>query len=1207
MADQINLNPVTIGKTQMDQITQLFADEQGGAEPILAQQLTSEVAVDYPELITYEGLRQGTAPLFDQLPQFKDLDPTKRGLSNAQIISLFAVDEQGEPIKEGTFAAGVQREFFPSVFSLAGAKLGAETGMALQAPIPPAGPLGIGAKIAIPTITTLAGAFGGYKAGEAGTDLILGPEKPVSPGSRAAYESGKTFGGAIGWLPMPYMISKNVNFGAAQYLSNLAENTKGPLSTRLIAGVEKMMSKTGTAARKAPVSTAIIETTAGLGAAGGAYTAETIDPGDAGTRLMLEIPGGITGAIVADRVTSFLPALKSLKEGTKKLVKGEFQIKGRRQQAAANRIVDILEESGEDVDAIIERLASNEMAEALIDPDTGKPITLTAGMKADSPALMAIEAALAQTSPGLGKERTAKNVQANNALRNTIAALVATGNPEALQMAAQLAEDVFSAGMNTRMQRAAVNVLNAAERVGGTDPQSNIALSQKLFDLASNQLQQARNQEKKLWGAVQDLDINRFVDADGNELAQPNFLTAWQNSMPKTEEAAAEINKKLGPLASFIDRKVQELGLGATAPSAVPSPAQKKVTTALGKITGTTFEGNYQKLMSDIADLPVDEQVAKLRQEASQRRGRFSTKRGKDYANLLDAQAEALSVPAPTADGAAAPSVPLTVTEVTEMRQVALNLARQLTATGDYNAARIASNFADGLLDDLNFSIPEGENVAYDMARAYSRSLNDTFTRAFAGRALEKSKTGAERIAPELLAQRLMTGGSDPTYLRIKEINDIGKFAIDNGFEGAENIANSIRGTQEMIVRNARAAAFDPQTGEINLKSLEKWMNANKELLDTFPALKADLSNAQRANTVLQGRQMQNKSAEAAMRGQITFRDLLPSNIESPTFAVGRALSSGQKAPVRSLNNLWDVVENAPEELRADAASGLKHSILEWAMTKGGATSRSFSPRSMYDSLFSKIPNANSNISVMDWMLKKGAINEGQANQLKKYLTEMVRLEVMDSQGTIGDIAETAGPMLDFYLRITGSALGTRMQGLLPGGGGSGSLVAASAGSKAMRSIFDKVPESMKMDVMSEMMEKPELLAAMMRKPRNDKEKIRIAGVVGTIFEKLGFIQAAPEPVIRRAVPQILSDDEVEPMQVEPEVIEESSLQLPMQRPPAVPTTELAALEAPVQPQPVAPPPVASGPVDRSRYAAMFPTDIASSMIRQQGIGSLMG
>ena len=40
--------------------------------------------------------------------------------------------------------------------------------------------------------------------------------------------------------------------------------------------------------------------------------------------------------------------------------------------------------------------------------------------------------------------------------------------------------------------------------------------------------------------------------------------------------------------------------------------------------------------------------------------------------------------------------------------------------------------------------------------------------------------------------------------------------------------------------------------------------------------------------------------------------------------------------------------------------------------------------------------------------------------------------------------------------------------------------------------------------------------------------------------------------------------------------------------------------------EPAAAPSVASGPVDRQRYAAMFPNDFASSLIRSQGgIGSL--
>jgi len=388
MADPIKVDPVVLNKEQMDSYTQLFADESGGAAPVLAEQLTNRIAVDYPELITYGGLRDGTALLFDQLPSFKSLSPEERSLTNDDIISLFAVDEQGEPIKEGTFTEGFLREILPSGISASGAYTGAKIGTRLAAPIPGVTPWTIAAKAAIPTITTIAGALGFYEAGKGGTDLLFGPEKPITPGSRAAYEAGKTTAGAAGWLALPYMISKNVQFGAAQYLDNLAEGTKGPLNTRLIAGMEKLLSKTGESARSAPIPFATVETGAGLGAAGGAYTAESVDPGDESTRLMLEIPGGISGGILASRITAIKPALISVKETFGKLLRGEFQIKNKRQQAAANRILDIIESEGEDVEAIIERLASKEFEEALIDPYTGNPFTLTCGYESKHPRIV---------------------------------------------------------------------------------------------------------------------------------------------------------------------------------------------------------------------------------------------------------------------------------------------------------------------------------------------------------------------------------------------------------------------------------------------------------------------------------------------------------------------------------------------------------------------------------------------------------------------------------------------------------------------------------------------------------------------------------------------------------------------------------------------------------------------------------------------------
>jgi len=69
-----------------------------------------------------------------------------------------------------------------------------------------------------------------------------------------------------------------------------------------------------------------------------------------------------------------------------------------------------------------------------------------------------------------------------------------------------------------------------------------------------------------------------------------------------------------------------------------------------------------------------------------------------------------------------------------------------------------------------------------------------------------------------------------------------------------------------------------------------------------------------------------------------------------------------------------------------------------------------------------------------------------------------------------------------------------------------------------------------------------------------------------------------------------------------------TALPLPeLTQPPAQPVTQLQGPTPPPTPAPapVAPPTAPNtGPVDRSRFAAMFPNDIASGLINQ-GIGSI--
>ena len=1217
-----NYTPVVFDKPQFDSYVQGFSSEGQDSSKIIAEMLAEEVLGSG----SYEGLISGQSTLFDTFEPLRDKPSSQRALTNNQIISLLAVDTEGNPIEAGTFLEGFKREITPAATSLAGFQTGIKLG--LKAPIPH--PIAKGAFV---LGSGIVGSLVGYKGGELLTDGLMGEESPLLPGQTAAYEAGKTAAGVTGWLPFPFMISKNVGVGTADFIKNLTKKGLNPSrTTRLLQGAQNLLNKTGQAARGAPVPFLAAEAIAGGGQTLGAGFAEDYFQGDPLARIFYETVGGVGTTIVSSPLSPVLSNLDKILP-TFQRIKTTYQqggagavlspVKNARQTKAVERIIDILEAEGENVEEVIARLAGDDLGELLIGED-GKPIPLTAGAKGGSPALLAIEASLEQLGSGLSAERTAGSKASIKALRNVILAMAQTGDQEAIQTAADLAEGVFSAQLNQRMASATDNVLTAFKTVSGENT-NNIQLSEKLFDVITTQLGQARGKERNLWKAVPDIDLTSFTDEAGEATNTPSFITTWKRLRGVSPELQDKISTEMPLLGAFVQRKTDELGLGGAAPiSAELRTAQRRASDAVNKLAGTSYENRVSSIIDTMTAEGATQAdiLARLRQEASSARGRMSTPRTRQLANALDQTADLMVLQGkqPAADGAGVVTNPLTTKELTELRGIALDYARQF-ASGEnpnYNSARIANEMASSMLDDLGGASlgPEAENYRflYDTARAYSRSLNDTFTRAFAGEATKTKGSGAASMGPELLARRILQGGNDPTYLRLEQINGIGMFAVDEGLADAETTIGTLRGVTEQILRNARATAFDPNTGEINTKTLASWVANNDEVLSQFPALKADLQNAETANVLLKETSAINKRNQAEELAQLSFYDLMNPvssdtgrriyGTESPSTAIARAINT--KAPIKGLNRLLDVVKGAPEDMRESAMTGLKSSILEWASTKaGGSHSGTFSPKTLYDDMFRPIKGGKGRVSLVDWMKENKVMNEAELSNLKTYLSEMVRFEAAEQAGNIGELVDRAGPLLDFYLGITGSAIGTRAQRIFTGGqSGPGALIAAGQGAETMRRIFADIPAALQTDVMSELMANPTLLAAMMRKPRSNKEYVRLTERVGNILKDLGF---SP---LRRELPSVPReiDDEIEKETI---VLPPSDQQGSMNTVPQVNPTRTATVPAPsFVPQNVSPvnqaPVQPSGPVDRTRYAAMFPNDSASALIKQ-GIGSMMG
>ena len=229
------------------------------------------------------------------------------------------------------------------------------------------------------------------------------------------------------------------------------------------------------------------------------------------------------------------------------------------------------------------------------------------------------------------------------------------------------------------------------------------------------------------------------------------------------------------------------------------------------------------------------------------------------------------------------------------MRSTALNLARSLSAQGLRNEARIASNFAEAALIDLEKIADPSMSSAYQGAREYSRALNDVFTRSLAGDILETTRAGDQKIAPELLAQRLLAGGSDPVELRFNQIQEIGRFGLDNEFAGAAQTVQDLDTIYEAILRSARSAALIPgkpleEGGRINVQALNRWMGQNEDLLNQFPALRSDLSNLNTAQTLLTRTEAYNKRKAQEIKNTINFQNLMGKKRRQPVVCSSSSL-----------------------------------------------------------------------------------------------------------------------------------------------------------------------------------------------------------------------------------------------------------------------------------------------------------------------------
>lgn len=402
--------------------------------------------------------------------------------------------------------------------------------------------------------------------------------------------------------------------------------------------------------------------------------------------------------------------------------------------------------------------------------------------------------------------------------------------------------------------------------------------------------------------------------------------------------------------------------------------------------------------------------------------------------------------------------------ELIRVRSRLLALSRQARSQQRWADARHFGMMADGALQDLE-NLP-GHQA--ELARDFSRLLNDRFSRTFAGTALGEQRTGAQRIPPEVMMDRAFGSGAAPAAIRFRQLREAGELGA---MAGGEDFVAPIVNAQENFLRAAATASRNPETGAISPDRLARFVSENEPALSMFPHLRETLGNAVDAERAF-------RDAEA-LTGRFTrrisqvdaFARLI--DFENPAMAVGAALNG--KNPVADFQSMARFAKRSG----SGAVGGLRASTLDYAMNAATDASGNISFNKLAVEL---LRPKDGKPAVLDLMRQNGVISQDQAERLGRIIAVGRHVENRSAfRGRVGEALETTGGLEDMLSRILGSKIGRVVSAAE---GRAESLIAAAAGSRFLRNLFQRVPATRTRDLLIEAVEDPALMAELLEAGR---------------------------------------------------------------------------------------------------------------------------
>jgi hypothetical protein len=908
--------------------------------------------------------------------------------------------------------------------------------------------------------------------------------------------------------------------------------------------VSRFISSMGESARKSPYSFGTAETIAAVGSGTGAFFAEELFPGQKGVRFGAEVIGGVfaPGRFVVDQVGNVTDWAKNLRNSA-----GPAAKEGK----AAARLYEILDGTGQNIPLLIRRL----------EEFTPGGATPTAAQKTGNMTLSALETSLARTNAEFSGQTVKQGEDSLMAYKLLVQKLREIGTPDALRKAAQMQQDAHTAMLNGRLAAADATAAAKIAKISKDTP----AARREIGDLVKTETQlalsQARDMESELWAEAL------------RQIAPVKRVQAPPQQVPMQGPKAQEIfdRTRRWPMITLARETVVR---GA---EIKPTNTSRAFLDSTLNIADVVYKNTTPKLVKDIIRTFGIDDASVMKYKLGRNTDEF----------LESGQVPERFVPKLNE---------MDVGEMVNYRSNLLSLARDAAGKGEMGDARFYGILAEGILKDLETL----KAPAFDQARSFSKALNDTFTRTFASEASitgpgAKTVAGKERMPAEILVSRAFGSNADVTAMRMNEIEDSVKFmrtqydeavnkfgkrskqalALKPQADLADLSVASIRDAQDRVYRLAAAKAIDPVTGRLNPRMLEKFAAENQPMLEKL-GIYADLQDAKRAELAFRAIQDENSEINKVIANQSAFAQLL--KFENPTNAVVDALNS--KFPVKNISNIVKLAGAGGP----DAVNGLKSTLFDYAYTKAGGDGR-FSIQAFNDALLK--PLGEGQPSLVNIMRSQNLITQQEVNNLKRLMIPMMRVEkAMGNKNELNKILDGAGAVEELAMRIVGANIGTSVSG-----GGPGSLIAASAGSKYVREIFDKMPNFMVRSTLEKALQDPQMMAALLRRGVDKKQE---SSYVTNFAQMLGRTLATRIPA-----PLSIYESEVPRANLIQTGPPDAARQL-RKLPPSVPSKGVPGLFD-KKPGAQAPAPGAQSSTSRAMFQSLFPNDSISPMLASQG------